>query len=85
MQCDFLTEFQHSCYKADNPESAAGKMLLRSLFSVLLIINPVFLNENALRKKIVRRKKHFSLEETFNENGNTVLQGMKMNYVSMIK
>lgn len=48
-------------------------MLLRILFTIVFLINPVFLNENALRRKIVRRKKHFSHEETFTENGNSAL------------
>jgi len=45
-------------------------MLLKILITLVLIVQPVFLNENVSRRKLIRRKKHFSHEEKINENEN---------------
>ena len=56
----------------------AEEMLLKILITIVLIVQPVFLNENVLRKKLIRRKKHFSHEENFNEKENPLFPGMQM-------
>ena len=80
-RCDVPFHANTSVVRGWTCRTLPGTMLLRILLAIVFIINPVFLNENALRRKIVRRKKHFSHEETFNDNGSSVLAGMQMNFL----
>ena len=86
-RCDTLTLWfgsRASWYRQGSQPGhfTAGEMLLKILITLVLIVQPVFLNENVLRKKLIRRKKHFSHEEKINENENPFFPGKQMIFVS---
>ena len=83
-RCDTLIWFPRQLIQGREPGHfiTAGEMLLKILITLVLIVQPVFLNENVLRKKLIRRKKHFSHEEKINENENPFFPGMQMIFVS---
>ena len=77
--CDSLIWSPRQLLQGAQPSHfTAWEMLLKILITIVLIVQPVFLNENVLRKKLIRRKKHFSHEENFNEKENPLFPGMQM-------
>ena len=86
-RCDTLTLWfgsRASWYRQGSQPGhfTAGEMLLKILITLVLIVPPVFLNENVSRRKLIRRKKHFSHEEKINENENPFFPGKQMIFVS---
>ena len=80
--CDSLIWSPRQLLQGAQPSHfTAGEMLLKILITIVLILQPVFLNENVLKKKLIRRKKHFSHNEKINEKENPFFPGMQMIFI----